>query len=345
MSLLVFYLVLAIGVSFVCSLCEAVLLTLTRSDAELMSRRGNKAGDRLRAFKESIDRPLAAILTLNTISHTVGAAGVGAQSAIVFGSAWLGATSAVLTLLILVVSEIIPKTLGATHARFFASSTIWMIVVMVWFTYPVVVALDTLSVMLRRGRETSHLSREQIEVLAEMARTGGILRPSESQLMTNMLRLQQLRVEQIMTPRTVMRTTSINDTVADLASQSETLRFSRIPIVGDGPDDIRGYVLKHDVHRALVGGRGNQPLAQLVREIRAVPENADLVALMEQFGSTGAHIFVVVDEYGGTSGIVTLEDLLETILGAEIVDETDPAEDMQIVARSRNASGDSNESE
>jgi len=312
MGLLVFYLVLAIGVSFICSLCEAVLLTLTISDAEVMARRGTKAGNQLRAFKESIDRPLAAILTLNTISHTVGAAGVGAQSAVVFGSAWLGATSAVLTLLILVVSEIIPKTLGATHARLLASPTIWMIAAMVWITYPVVAALDALSVLLRRGRETSHLSREQIEVLAEMAHSGGILRPSESLLMKNMLRLQHLRIEQIMTPRTVMQTAQIEYTVADVARRSEILRFSRVPVVGDGPDDIRGYVLKHDIFRALMNGRGDRPLASLVREIRAVPESADLVALMEQFGSTGSHIFQVVDEYGGTSGIVTLEDLLES---------------------------------
>jgi CBS domain containing-hemolysin-like protein len=332
MTLLFIYLALAIGVSFLCSLCEAVLLTLTVSDAEVMVRTGNQAGTRLRKFKQTIDRPLAAILTLNTISHTVGAAGVGAQSIKLFGNAWIGVTSAILTLLILVVSEIIPKTIGATNARLLAGPATWAILAMMWLTYPVVIMLDAISGLMRGGGRVEHLTREQIEVVAELARSGGALKPAESKLLTNLLRLQDIRAEDIMTPRTVVLTVPRTATARSVLDTHKTLRFSRIPVTGDGPDDILGFVLKHDIHRAMIDGRPDTRVDKMLRPIRAVPESANLVAVMEQFGELGQHLFLVVDEYGGTSGIVTLEDLLETILGAEIVDETDPVADMRKLA-------------
>lgn len=337
MTLLVFYLALAIGVSFLCSLCEAVLLTLTVSDAEVMVRTGNQAGRRLRKFKQTIDRPLAAILTLNTISHTVGAAGVGAQSIKVFGSPWIGLTSGVLTLLILVVSEIIPKTIGATNARPLAAPATWTILAMMWLTYPVVILLDAISGALRGGARVEHLTREQIEVVAELARSGGALKPAESKLLTNLLRLQDLRAEDIMTPRTVVLTVQRTATAGGVLDMHKTLRFSRIPVTGDGPDDVLGFVLKHDIHRAVIEGDEDRRVDTMLRPIRAVPESANLVSVMEQFGESGQHLFLVVDEYGGTSGVLTLEDLLETIIGAEIVDETDPVADMRKLAAPNDA--------
>ncbi len=339
MTLLIFYLVLAIGVSFVCSLCEAVLLTLTVSDAEVLARSGDRAGRTLRRYKQEIDRPLAAILTLNTVSHTIGAAGVGAQAIVVFGSAWVGATSAVLTVLILVVSEIIPKTIGATKARPLARTATWTIAVMVWLTYPIVVVLDRLSRLLRGGHEAGHLTREQIEVIAEMARSGDVLQPAESRLLTNLLRLQQIRVEEILTPRTVMATLSRSATVGEVLDH-DAMTFTRLPVTGDGIDDIIGFVLKHDIHRAAIDGKHDASIDSMLRPIGVVPESADLVSLMEQFGETGRQLFIVVDEYGGTAGLVTLEDVLESIIGAEIVDETDPVTDMrQLAERGRRDDG------
>ncbi|MEM7623445.1 MAG: DUF21 domain-containing protein, partial [Planctomycetota bacterium] len=190
MLLLTFYLALAIGVSFLCSLCEAVLLTLNTSDAEVMIKKGKRnTGERLRAMKQRIDEPLAAILTLNTISHTVGAAGVGAQSAVIFGDAWLGVTSAVLTLLILIASEIIPKTLGASHPRALAGPVIPMIRWMIWLTWPLVISLNAMSKVLRGTSKHDAMSREQLRAIAEMALAGGVLDASEHAMIANLLKL------------------------------------------------------------------------------------------------------------------------------------------------------------
>lgn len=332
MTLLLSYLALAVGVSFLCSLCEAALLTLTISDAEILARTNQRAGVRLRRMKDGIDRPLAAILTLNTISHTVGAAGVGAQSIVVFGEAWIGATSAALTFLILVASEIIPKTIGATHARLLAVPTTYIVLVMIWATYPVVWLLNALSGLIQGGHKPEKLTREQIEVIAEMARTGGALHSAESKLLTNMLRLQQIRVEEVMTPRTVVFMLPGTLSARRALDEHAPIRFSRIPVTGENSDDVLGIVLRNDIHAAVLRGDSAAPLDRMLRPIRAVPERATLLHVMEQFAESGHHLFLVVDEYGGTAGVISLEDVLESILGAEIVDETDPVPDMRQLA-------------
>lgn len=332
MLLLVIYLAFALGVSFCCSLCEAVLLTLTPSDAEVMIARGRRAGGVLKAMKERIDRPLAAILTLNTIANTAGAAGVGAQAAIVFGEVWLGLISGAMTLLVLVFSEIIPKTLGASWARPLAGPAVTLIAWMVRLTYPLVVLLNAISSLIRGPASESGHSREQIVVMAEMARHGGTLDQTEHRLITNMLRLNAVRVHEVMTPRTVVFMLPENATAAEAIRQPQTLQFSRIPVTGEGPDDVRGLVLKTDLLRAVAEGRPGASVGSMKRRIRAVPETAALIQVMKQFGETGQHLFLVVDEYGGTAGVISLEDLIESILGREIVDETDPAPDMRKVA-------------
>lgn len=326
------YLALAVGVSFLCSLCEAALLTLTPADAEGLAQRNAKAGVRLKKMKAEIDRPLAAILTLNTISHTVGAAGVGAQATIVFNG-WVGVTSGVLTLIILVFSEIMPKTIGAMHAKRLAPLAVWMIDAMIWVSYPVVVALELFGRLFKGGKMHAGPTREEIMIMAEMARVGGSLGPSESAVIANMLRMREICAEDVMTPRTVVFMLDAESTVAEALAEHPRLRFSRIPLMGEGPDDLRGIVLRTDVYEAMAGGRGCATLESLKRDLQAVPETATLMAVMERFAATGHHIFLVVDEYGGTSGVVTLEDIVETMLGAEIVDETDPAPDMQRLAR------------
>lgn len=335
MTLLFFYLGLALGVSFLCSLCEAVLLTLTVSDAEIMTKAGKRVGPTLRKMKDSIDRPLAAILTLNTVSHTVGAAGVGAQAIIVFGEASIGLVSGVLTLLILVTSEIIPKTIGANFARPLATPTTWVIRAMIWTTYPLVILLNFISKLLPGRSPHGMLAREQIEVMAEIGRTGGGLDPAESQIITNMLRLRELRVADVLTPRKVLHTLSRGTTVREAYDKHRPLRFTRIPVTGEGIDDILGFVLRQDLYRAILEGTPDKPVEELVRPMRAVPENASLLAVMQQFGSHGQHCFLVVDEYGGTAGVVSLEDVIESILGSEIVDETDPVADMRALATRR----------
>lgn len=338
MWLLITYLVLAIGVSFLCSMTEAVLLTLTPSDAEVFDRKGKRVGKTLRKMKQEIDRPLAAILTLNTISHTIGAAGVGAQSIVVFGEASLGAVSAVLTLLILVVSEIIPKTIGATYARPLAGPSIATITWMIWLTYPLVVALNGLSRLLRGSNgHGSVMSRDEIEAIAAMARQGGSLRADEHAIITNMLKLTERRVEQVMTPRTVVVMLPGDAGARAALDLPGVRRFSRLPVMGDGPDNILGVALKQDLFHAVLDGTPDKRVDTMLRKLRPVPEQASLAQVLQQFAKTGHHIFLVVDEYGGTAGVVTLEDVLEEILGSEIVDETDLVADMRQLADERAA--------
>lgn len=331
--LLLIYLALAIGVSFLCSLTEAVLLTLTPSDAEVLDRKGKRVGKTLRKMKQEIDRPLAAILTLNTISHTVGAAGVGAQSAIVFENVPIGIVSGVLTILILVVSEIIPKTIGATYARPLVGPSIAAISGMIWLTWPIVVALNALSRLLRGSSDhESAMSRDEIEAIAAMARQGGTLRDDEHAIITNMLKLTERRVEDVMTPRTVVSMVPAEATAREAIDLPGVDRFSRLPVTGENQDDIRGVVLKQDLYKAVLRGDEGQQVETMLRGLRPVPEQASLAQVLQQFAKTGHHIFLVVDEYGGTAGVVTLEDVLEQILGAEIVDETDLVADMRQLA-------------
>ncbi len=338
LTLLIVYLVLAVGVSFLCSLCEAGILTLTASDAKIMTNAGKPGAKLLTRMKREIDRPLAAILTLNTISHTVGAAGVGAQAYTLWGDRWVAVTSAVLTLIVLVFSEIIPKTLGAVYARPLATPVVYLIQLMIWVSLPVVVPLNLLSRLFKGSGHHHAMTREQVEVMAEMARTGGAIDHAESSLITNMLALRNKRVEEVMTPRTVVFMLDQGATVDSVLSDHAPLRFSRIPVTGKGIDDVKGIVLKHDIHQSALAGRGARSMGGMLRKLHAVPEQAPLLTVMEQFGQTGHHIFLVVDEYGGTAGVVTLEDVLETILGAEIVDETDPVADMRHLATGQDES-------
>lgn len=331
-SLLIFYLILAVGVSFFCSLCEAVLLTLTPADAEALAQRNPKAGNRLRAMKTDIDRPLAAILTLNTISHTVGAAGVGAQAAIVFGG-WVGVTSAILTLLILVVSEIIPKTIGAVHAKRLASLGVTVIGWMILMTYPVVVALEVIGRLFKAGSHGNAPTRQEIEIMAELARSGGAIDSSESSIIQNMLGLRRVRVREVMTPRTVVFMLPAAMSIKEAVETYPKMVFSRIPLKGDTVDDVKGMVLRTEIYEALAAGKADATLADIARELTVVPETATLLDAMRRFGDSGEHIFLVADEYGGTDGIITLEDVLESILGTEIVDETDQTIDMRDLAR------------
>ncbi len=331
-TLLLIYLNLAVSVSFLCSLCEASLLTLTRADAESLARKRPRIGAKLKAMKQDIDRPLAAILTLNTISHTVGAAGVGAQATIVFGG-WVGLTSAVLTLIILVVSEIVPKTIGAVHARRVAPFCTIVVHWMILISYPIVWALELLGKLLKgRNREQSP-TREEILILAEMARIGGVLDRDEQSVIANMLRLREIRAEEVMTPRTVVFMLDARSTVQEALDHHPRIQFSRIPVMGDGPDDIRGLALRTDIYEAAAAGKRDLSIESLKRDIEAVPATAKLMDVLKTFAETGHHLFLVVDEYGGTAGVIALEDVIETMLGKEIVDETDPAPDMRKLAR------------
>lgn len=329
--LLVFYLLLALGVSFLCSLTESGLLSLSRARVAALAKDGKSSGRILERMKSNIERPLAAILTLNTVAHTIGAAGVGAQSYVVFGSKWVAATSVVLTVLILVISEIIPKTLGVLYAGRLAPFTAYTITGMIYLSYPLVILFQRLSRMLGR-RHDQKLSREEFALIAEIGQTEGALQENEYRVIRNLLRLRKIRVSDVMTPRTVAFMLQKDMTVRQVLDEHGTLRFARIPVYGDGPDDIVGVVLRHELSAALRDGRAETRLEEIAGPIHAVPEDAPLDVVLDEFVKRRGQLFLAVDQHGGTAGIITLEDAIETLLGKEIVDETDEVTDMRELA-------------
>lgn len=334
MTLLVLYVLLAIGVSFLCSVLEAVLLSVTPSYVAALQHDDDPVGDRLARLKQHIDRPLSSILSLNTIAHTVGAAGAGAQAQIVFGEASIAIFSAVLTLAILVLSEIIPKTIGATYWRGLAPWAARLLPVMIFTMYPLVIVSKWLTRIISRGKKETHtVSREEFTALADLGTREGIIAEEESRILRNLLRFRSLRAKDIMTPRTVVLAYPQETTVREFFDERPNLRFSRIPIFSETRDNITGYVLKHDMLLELANDRGETRLADLRRDIQVVPELLSLQELFERLIENQEHLALVVDEYGGMAGVVTMEDLVETLLGLEIVDEVDVIQDMQVLAR------------
>ena len=335
MILLFFYLLLALTISFLCSLLEATLLSVPRSYVEVLVERGSLAGKRLQQMKDDLNRPLAAILTLNTFAHTLGAAGVGAQATFIWGQAWIGAVSFVVTLLILIISEIIPKTLGARHAKIlapFAACTINGIIKLLW---PLVNSCDWISKRLSKNSHSiKEISREEVQGLACLALKQGSLDMNESRILQNLMALRETIVKQVMTPRTVVFTLRVDQTVREV-TEGGLLRFARIPILGDAPDDVRGMVHRYELFRMLEEGKLDITLDQLAQPLHAVPELAQLTVVLQTFIKRQEQLFLAVDEYGGIAGVITLEDVLETLLGVEIVDETDLVKDMQELALNR----------
>lgn len=335
MGLLIFYLVLAIAVSFLCSVLEAVLLSVTPSFVAFKENDAQAEGEMLRKLKKDIDRPLSAILTLNTIAHTVGAAGVGAQAQVVFGNAYVSVTSVVLTLLILIFSEIIPKTLGATYWKKLAVSAAKVTRFLIVITYPFVQLSKGITIWLSNEDNQPSLSREEFSAMAEQGVQEGIFEEGESDMFKNLIRFSTLQVKDIMTPRIVVVKYQEDVNVAEVLQEEENLRVSRIPVYGKNEEDITGYVLKTDLYAASASGNTDKKLKELKREILIIPETVSLKVLLQRLLDTKEHIAVVVDEYGGLAGVVTMEDLVETLLGIEIMDEADAIEDMQKLARDK----------
>ncbi len=333
MGLLLLYVALAIGVSFLCSIMEAVLLSVTPSYVAALEREGSAVGKRIHQFKENVDRPLAAILSLNTIAHTVGAAGVGAQAAIVFGEAYTGIIAGVLTLLILVLSEIIPKTLGAVYWRTLTPVIVRLLTATIIVMWPLVKLSQGLTYLLSQDEDQAAFSREEFTAMAELGEEEGVFEEKESRILRNLFRFNSLRVKDVMTPRTVIFQLPQQKTIGDVVEEHDEFRFSRIPVYEDDPDDITGYVLKDEMLLRAAQEEFDVSLSEISRDILVVHETLPLPDLLERLLDRLEHIALVVDEYGGVAGVVTMEDVVETLLGLEIVDEADSVEDMQALAR------------
>ena len=335
MTLLFLYLLLAIGVSFVCSVSEAVLLSIRPSYIASLDP-NTRTAKILAKLRDNIDRPLAAILTANTIAHTVGAAGVGAQATVVFGSEYLGVTSAVLTFLILVFSEIIPKTLGATYWQALAPSVARIIQGMAISLHPIVWASEKLTRLISRSDEAQHTySREEMKAMLNIGREEGVLDRKEHSIASNLIKLKKLSVRDIMTPRPVIFSVSGDMSVEVFFSNHAQTPFSRIPVFVDNTDDIQGYVLKTDLLIAQARDEFDRILHDFKRDFIVISDRTSASETYDRLMHDKAHIALVVDEYGAVQGVVTLEDVVETLIGLEIIDELDKVEDMQALARER----------
>ncbi len=334
MALLCLYLFLALGVSFLCSLLEASLLSLPRSYIGVLLEQGSATGRRLQRMKDEIDRPLAAILTLNTVAHTVGAVGVGAQSQVVFGQRWVAPVGAIVTLLILLFSEIVPKTLGAVHCKRLTGFTAWSVRSMILVLYPLVILCELVSKAMAGSTKTHLVSREEIRSIAEIGAHHGALQPNETQVIRNLLALREVRISDVLTPRRVVFMLPADATVGQVIHDEPSLRFARIPLYDENPDDLVGQVHRYQIFIAHRAGEDGKPLRELARPMPVIPESATVADAMRLCVDKGEQLLHVVDEHGGTEGIVTLEDAIETLLGVEIVDETDSVADMrQLAAR------------
>lgn len=337
-SLLIIFFCVSIVFSFLCSMWEAVLLSITPSFAQAQQKKGTALGRHLSDFKQNIDRPLAAILTLNTIAHTVGAIGVGNQAAAIWADAnpmvTLFIIPAGMTLAILVLSEIIPKTLGATYWRTLAPFTVQSLRVVGAVMLPFVVMSQFITRFLKPPEGASVLSRSDFLAMADLGETHGVLEKTESETIRNLLQFRNVSARDIMTPRTVVLTADEAMTAEEFRAAHDALRFSRIPChVSGEPEHVTGYVLKDELLEALVDGHGERKIESFRRPILTIDESLPLPELFDRLVGKREHIAVVVDSFGGLAGIVTVEDVIETLLGLEIVDESDASRDMQALAR------------
>lgn len=332
--LLIGFVSMAIGLSFICSMAESVLLSMTPSYiADVQESNPKKAKMLKRLKQDSVDQSLAAILTLNTIANTLGSIGAGAQATIVFGSAWFGLFSALMTLGILTFSEIIPKTLGTVYWRQLSGTVAYFVRGVIVILYPLIWLSERLTKFLVRGKETDVFSRREFAALASIGEEAGQIDPLESRIIRNLLAFGAIKVEDIMTPRSVMLAFEQNKTVAELLVDRPKLTFSRLPIYDGDLDNITGFVLKTDMLLAKVNHAMHKPLTQFQREISFVFSKMKLFDLLDLMLKNRIHIAITVGEYGEVKGLVTLEDVFETLLGLEIVDEIDRVEDMQALAR------------
>ena len=334
MGLILLYFLGALSLSFLCSVLEAVLLSTPMSFISMRENQGSKTATLMKQYKNNVDRPVGAILSLNTIAHTIGSAGVGAESIKIFGEQYFGLISAILTLLILVLSEIIPKTIGASYWRSLAMPSTRIIRVLILITYPLVLLSELITkVFTPRGNQAS-MSREEVSAMVDVGTTEGIFRESESKLIKSCIALSGVKARQIMTPSIVVESACQDLTVKDFQAK-QSWSFSRIPVYAGDKDYITGYVLKDAVLKLLSEDQFHVKLSDLKRPILTFREEESVFQIWEKMLEKREHISVIIDEYGGLRGLVTMEDIIETMTGVEIVDEDDVAVDMQALAKEK----------
>ncbi len=332
--LLIIFIVLSIGVSFICSIAEAVLLSISPGYIEHRKQDNPKQATLLAKVRvENIDQSLAAILTLNTIAHTVGAIVAGAKATQVFGSAWIGAFSAAMTLAILLLSEIIPKTIGAVYWKKLAPSVAIFINGIIRLLYPLIWISEKITRLIARDKEVPLFNRDEFIAMADVGEEVGDLEDYELRVIKNLFRFESLTAENVMTPRTVMTGISEKATIKQAYQEALKAPFSRFPLYDEDIDQINGFALKDDIYRLQSEGQADTLVSEIKRDMEVIFANKNLAQLLQSMIEHKQHMALVVDEYGATQGLVTLEDIVETLLGVEIMDEVDRVEDMQRLAK------------
>jgi CBS domain containing-hemolysin-like protein len=328
MTLLIVCIALTIFTSFICSLMEAIILSISPMYVQLKAQENKPYAKLLTALKAEIDRPLAAILTMNTIANTFGSFAIGTQAFKIWGDYYAAITSVALTIVILIFGEIIPKTIGATKWRLLAPAAAYVARVMIIITYPVVYLTEFLAAMI--GGNIKHkMTKQEIYATAEMGENHGALNKKETTIIKNLLMLEKMFVYDIMTPKSVMMTLQWDLTVGQVMKLHQPIRYSRIPVYSKDTDHIEGFVHRYKIMEEYSQDKDNLPLKDIVLPIHSVPESITVSAVLDQLIHRNEHIFIATDDYGSTVGIVTLEDAIETLLGVEIVDEFDSVVDLR----------------
>ncbi|KHD87091.1 MAG: Mg2+ and Co2+ transporter [Bdellovibrio sp. ArHS] len=329
MTLIIILFFTTIGISFLCSMLEAVLLTSTSAYIGVLVKENRRSAKLLEHLKENLDRPISAILTLNTVSHTLGSAAIAYQIQIQYGEHAVTVASFVLTFLILILSEIIPKSVGAAHWKSLLPFAAYSIQLMIILLYPLVIMSEWLGRLFQRRSEDPEVTREEILMTAEMGVEEGTLKGKESNIIKNLLMLDKIYVSDIMTPRSVFFALEKDLTVEEVFNKYRPIRFSRIPVYAGSLDNITGMTYRYKIHEALSNDQHDKKIGEMVTPISSIPERMTVSQVLDFFIKEKEHVALAVDEYGIVAGLVSLEDAVETLLGVEIVDELDNVEDMR----------------
>ena len=335
MGLMFTYLIGALAISFLCSVLEAVLLSTPMSFITMKEEQGVKTATLMKEYKSNIDRPVAAILSLNTIAHTIGAAGVGAEAVKIWGQEAFGIISAILTLLILVLSEIIPKTIGSTYWRSLAMISTKTIRCLVIITWPLVMLLELITKWISPKVQPLTVSREEVSAMVTVGTEEGVFEAEENKMIQSFIKIVNVTAKEIMTPNLVVEAAQQDSTLREFYNNRKEWDYSRIPIYNDNRDYITGYVLRATVLERLAEDKFNITLKEIKRPILTFMENEAVSNIWEKMLEKKEHISVITDEYGCMRGLVTMEDVIETMLGVEIIDENDDTADLQVLAREK----------
>ena len=332
MTELIVFLLGALSISFLCSILEASLMSTPISYITLKEEEGLRAAARFKQYKLDSSRPLAAILSLNTIANTIGAAGVGKQATVIFGSEWFGLVSAVTTILILVFSEIIPKTIGSSHWKSLTAFTAGSIRILIIILYPIVISVEFLQKMFSRGKTDVSVSRDEIGAMADVAEETGELEEDENEIIQNIINIDEIEAKDAMTPRVVAAIAPESMTIKKFYKDRRFLHHSRIPVYADNDEYITGYILRMDALQLMAEDKFDCKLSEIKRKVSSFPEETTIDRIWDDMLRSKEQMAIIINEYGSFQGLLTMEDIIETVLGDEIVDERDVVVDMQQLA-------------